>query len=389
MRGESFRGSDTATGDEASPALRVTLVGPSLDILGGQAVQLARLLDRLREMPELDVTFVPVNPRLPGPARALQRIKYVRTVVTSVAYLVSLLRRLRSTDVVHAYSASYWSFLLAPVPAMLVGRLFGKGVLLNYHSGEAEDHLANWRTAGFGIRLAHRVVVPSGYLREVFARFGFDAAVVPNFVDPQLFPYRPRSVLRPVFLSNRNLEPLYNVACSLRAFARIQQALPDARLIVAGFGSEREKLERLAKDLELANVEFRGRIAPEAMGALLNEADVLLNSPAVDNMPLSLIEAQAAGLAIVSTRTGGIPHLVRDGETGLLVPPNDDQALAAAALRLFREPGLAERLVTAAHEECMRRYVWSAARQAWLSAYRAVAARERLAPQPTAQARVP
>lgn len=362
-------------GGATAPPLRVTLVGPSLDILGGQAVQLARLLEQLRHVPELQVDFLPVNPRLPAPIRFLQRIKYVRTVVTSAWYIASLLVRLRSTDVVHAFSASYWSFLLAPVPAMIVGRLFGKGVLLNYHSGEAEDHLARWRSAMVGVRMSHRIVVPSEYLRDVFARFGLDAAPIPNFIEPGQFPFRLRRSLRPVFLSNRNLEPLYNVACSVRAFARIQRELPQARLIVAGFGSERPHLERLVGELGLSNVEFRGRVAPHAMGALLNEADVLLNSPDIDNMPLSLIEAQAAGLPIVSTRSGGIPYLVRDGATGLLVDAGDDAALAAAALRLFREPGLAERLASAAREECLRRYVWSAVRSEWVNTYHAVATR--------------
>src|SRR5690606_7519921 len=127
--------------------LRVCLVGPSLDILGGQAIILNRLRQRLGTVRELEVSFLPVNPRLPRGLAQLQRVKYVRTVVTSVAYVWSLLRTIRHVDVVHAFSASYWSFLLAPVPAMLVGRLFGRTVVLNYRSGEADDHLANWRTA--------------------------------------------------------------------------------------------------------------------------------------------------------------------------------------------------------------------------------------------------
>jgi hypothetical protein len=134
--------------------IRVCLVGPSLDILGGQAVQAARLLTRLREIPSLDVDFLPVNPRLPGPLRLLQRVKLVRTVVTSVAYVSSLLARLRDYDVVHAFSASYFSYLLAPLPAMAVARLYGRRVVLNYRSGEASDHLRRSRVAVPSMRLA-------------------------------------------------------------------------------------------------------------------------------------------------------------------------------------------------------------------------------------------
>ena len=118
-----------------------------MDILGGQAVQLARLQERLETTPGVEVGFLPMNPRLPGPLRALQKVKYVRTIATSIAYWVLLLSRVRRFDVIHAFSPSYWAFLLGPVPALLVARVFGRGALLNYHSGEAEDHLRNWRTA--------------------------------------------------------------------------------------------------------------------------------------------------------------------------------------------------------------------------------------------------
>jgi hypothetical protein len=125
--------------------VRVLMVAPSFDILGGQSVQAARLLDRLSEESSLEVSFLPINPRLPGVLRYLQKIKYVRTVVTSIVYIATLLLRVYRYDVIHVFSASYFSFVLAPTPAILIGRLFGRKVLLNYHSGEADDHLRRWR----------------------------------------------------------------------------------------------------------------------------------------------------------------------------------------------------------------------------------------------------
>src|SRR5690606_21622619 len=110
--------------------VRVLPAGPSLAYLGGPAIQAQRLLRRLAEDPVLEPSFLPVNPQLRGFGGRLQRIKYVRTVVTSVAYVFSLLRTVRRADVIHAFSASYWSFLLAPVPALLVARMFGKASLL-------------------------------------------------------------------------------------------------------------------------------------------------------------------------------------------------------------------------------------------------------------------
>ncbi len=374
MSGPPDASADIASPVAAGSRLRVCLVGPSLDILGGQAVQLQRLRERLSAVPDLDVRFIPVNPRLPGPLNALRRIKYVRTVVTSIAYIGALLARVRRADVVHAFSASYWSFLLAPFPAMLVGRLYGKGVILNYRSGEADDHLTRWRwTAAPLMRLAHQIVVPSQYLVEVFGRHGLPARPISNFVEFERIPFRARPAPRPVFLSNRNLEPLYNVRCTLRAFALVQQQLPEARLIVAGDGSERASLERLTAELGLQHVEFRGRTAPAAMAKLYDEADIYLNSPDIDNMPNSVIEAFAAGLPVVTTDAGGIPFVVRNGENGLMVPSGSHEQMAAAALRLLHEPGLAERLSGAARQECLSRYTWEAVRDEWDALYHEVA----------------
>ena len=356
-------------GGEGSRRIRVVLVGPSLDILGGQAVQLQRLLKRLREIPTLEVDFLPVNPRLPGALRQLQRVKYVRTATTSIAYLAALYRSLPHYDVVHAFSASYWSYLLAPFPAMWVARRFGKAVVLNYRSGEADDHLARWRSAARTMRTADAIVVPSGYLVGVFGKHGLEARAIVNFVEVEKIPYRHRAAPTPVFLSNRNLEPLYDIERVLRAFQLIQRETPEARLIVAGDGSQRQMLEMLVTSLGLRNVEFRGQTPPERMASLYDEADVYLNSPVIDNMPSSIIEAFAAGLPVVTSDAGGIPYIVRDGENGLVVPAGDEVALAAAALRVLREPGLADRLSLAAREECLAKYVWPAVRGEWERLY--------------------
>jgi glycosyltransferase involved in cell wall biosynthesis len=349
---------------------KICVVAPSLDIVGGQAVVAQRLIDRLSADADLEITFLPHNPRLPGMLRQLQRIKYVRTIVTFAAYLLSLFRTLPRHDVIHVFSASYWSFLLAPAPALLVGRLLGKRVLLNYRSGEAADHLARWgRLVIPMMRSASAIIVPSGYLVDVFSRFGLVAEPIFNFVDVDALPYRARDPLRPVFLANRNFAPHYNVGCVLRAFRLIQDALPEARLIVAGDGEEREHLHRLAATLELREVVFAGQVTPQRMRELYDAADVYLNSPSIDNMPNSIIEAFAAGLPVVTTNAGGIPYIVTHEMTGLMVESDDHRGLAAATLRLFADHTLARRITVNGREEVTRKYTWPAVHAAWRRAY--------------------
>src|ERR1044071_5533307 len=98
--------------------IRLLLVAPALRILGGQAVQANYLLEHLSREPEFQVSFVPHNPSLPGPLKLLQQIKYVRTIVTSLLYSLKLLNQVPKHDIIHVFSASYFSFLLAPTPAI-------------------------------------------------------------------------------------------------------------------------------------------------------------------------------------------------------------------------------------------------------------------------------
>jgi glycosyltransferase involved in cell wall biosynthesis len=367
----------------ASP-LRVLIVAPSFDIIGGQSVQAAELWSRLREEPSLDVGFLPINPRLPGVLRKLQAIKYLRTVVTSLLYVATLLARVHKYDVIHVFSASYFSFVLAPTPAILVAKLYGKKILLNYHSGEAEDHLARWRrTAVPTIRLADSVVVPSEYLVRVFARFELRARAIYNIIDSSKFRFRERAPLRPIFLSNRNLESHYGVDRVLRAFAIIQKDFSDANLTVAGNGSQRSSLERLAANLGLRNTRFVGQVSPAAVAEQYDAADIYLNASEIDNQPLSILEAFACGLPIVTTDAGGIPFIVTDGQTGLVVPRGDYQRLAECAIRLLNDPQLAKEISRRANAECGK-YIWKAVRDAWIDVYGELANKQnRFAPNDT------
>ena len=366
----------------ASPAalprpgrLRVAIVVASLRILGGQAVQAQRMLEGWTNDPEIEAWLVPINPVPPKPFDRLLDVKYVRTLVTQLCYWPLLFRELRRADVVHVFSASYASFLLAPLPAVIVSRLLGKRVLLNYHSGEAPDHLRRSRVARRTLRdYVDHNVVPSPFLRDVLASFDIPAEVVFNTIDLREFRYRIREPLRPKLLSTRNFEPLYNVACVLRAFARVQARYADASLTLVGSGSQEASLRTLAAELSLRNVTFVGRVAPGEIHRYYADADIYVQAPSIDNMPLSVLEAFASGLPVVSTRVGGIPAILTDGVHGLLAPDNDDKAVAAQVIRLLEQPELARRLAAAARETCDA-YDWRHVREGWLTAYRRLAGR--------------
>jgi glycosyltransferase involved in cell wall biosynthesis len=218
------------------------------------------------------------------------------------------------------------------------------------------------------MRRAHVIAVSSGYLVEVFRRFGFQARVIPDIVELGRFHFRERRPLRPIFLTSRLLEPLYNVECVLRAFAIIQKRLPDARLSVAGDGSRRQRLQALARDLGLRHVDFTGPVPFERMPALYDAADIYLQAPDLDNTPASLLECFASGLPVVTSDAGGIPFLIRHEQEGLLVPRDDHRALADGALRLLDDPDFARRLASHARLVC-EQYTCPRVRAGWLALY--------------------
>jgi glycosyltransferase involved in cell wall biosynthesis len=347
--------------------IKVLLVAPGSPMVGGQAVQAQRLLDKFRHVEELEVGFLPINPVF---ISSLQKIKYVRTVLTSVRYILSLFLTIPKYDVIHVFSASFASFILAPTPAILIAKLFGKKVLLNYRSGFLSQHLEEWpRTSLPIMRRCDEIVTPSRYLVDVFEKFGVKAKPVFNFVGTEKYKFRRREHFEPKFLSNRNFEDLYNVACTIDAFARIQAEYPRASLVIAGDGPLRDELTAKVAKLNLRNVEFVGQVSQDVMADLYDQADIYLNSPNIDNMPNSILEAFASGTAVVSTNAGGIPYIVENGSNGVLVETGDDLALAEAALGLMNEPGLARSMILSGRAE-IKKYEWESVRSDWLDVYR-------------------
>jgi L-malate glycosyltransferase len=202
----------------------------------------------------------------------------------------------------------------------------------------------------------------------VFAPHGYRARVIPNVVDTTRFGYRERGPLRPRLLSTRNLEPHYRVGHTLEAFRLIRARYPDATLTIAGYGSEEGRLRGLAAALGNDGIRFLGRVEPALMPDLYADHDIFVNASVVDNQPLSILEAFAAGLPVVSTGTGDIAAMVRAGQRGRLVPAGDPGAMATAVVGLLEDPEGTRQMVRRARAAA-EAHTWPHVRQAWAAAY--------------------
>ena len=329
--------SGSATGEYGA----IAIIGPKPPPLGGMALQ-AVALHRHLVKESIPNQFVATNPKLP---KVLARLKGIRTVIQSAIFIVELCRALPRVSVVHILGASYFYFFSRVAPAILIARLMGKRVVLNYRGGAAQSFFAYFGWIAWPIvRIADLVTVPSAYLERCFAARKIACRVVPNLVDLQRFTYRRRKPGNAHLLVNRNLEPMYNVEMALRAFEIVKQQFPDARLDVVGGGSQEDSLKNWVAEHRLDGIAFHGAVVHERMPEFLDQADVLLNPTLVDNLPISLLEAFASGVPVITTNVGGIPDLV--GETGaaLLVDPDDHKQMAGAIGNLLTDPGFAAEL---------------------------------------------
>jgi glycosyltransferase involved in cell wall biosynthesis len=348
--------------------IRVALVAPTLRYVGGQAVQASLLLRNWTDDPDVAVRFVPVDPRLPYGFGWIARVPFLRTLIREPLYLLSLRRSLKDVDIVHIFSASYSSFLLAPLPAWMVARLLGKRTVINYRSGECRDHLQKSAIARRVLKGTDRLVVPSGYLVDVLREFGLAAKIVPNLVDLTQFRYRLRGPLRPHLVCTRGFHPYYGVDVVVRAFSEVKKSYPEAQLDLVGGGMLETEIRELVRQLNLSGVNFSGVARHGDIARFYDAADIFVNASNLDNMPVSVLEAFASGTPVVTTAPESMRYIVDHGRTGLLSEPGDAAALALNILRVLGDSELATRLAQNAFAESSR-YSWSSVRDQWLDVY--------------------
>jgi len=333
--------------------------------MAGQTQLLAELLS----IEGARVTLVQVNP--PYRPAWVGRFRGVRAVCRLVPYLPRLWSVAGRVELMHVMANSGWSWHLFAAPAIWIGSLRGVPVVVNYRGGEAPRFLAR---SPFLLRStvarAAALIVPSGFLRGVFERAHMAAGIVPNVVELSRFhPGGNKSEGPPHVVVARNLEPIYDVASALRAFQGLRAASPGATMTIAGSGQEANRLEALAVELGISDaVRFPGRSDRDAMAELYRSATIVLNPALADNMPNSILEALASGVPVVSTRVGGVPYIVRDRETAVLVAPQDHAAMTEAMLRLHADRELRERLVRNGLQ-VVQQYAWDRVRISWGSVY--------------------
>lgn len=355
--------------------ISICLIGPVPPPYGGMSVQTVQL-GNLLQKEGLEVKMVPVNLPFPKSFCFIDNLKYVRAVVRLLYYMLILCKRLNGVDLVHILSNSYLNFFLYTVPATIIGKLYHCKIIINYRGGQAQEFFEKhkWTTCRI-FKMADAIVVPSAFLKKVFKIYNFTPDIVPNIINLERFFKVQRSfdpLKGPVhLLITRNLETIYNVPCAIRAFQYVQKEYPHAKLTIIGEGSEELKIKRMVSDMGLDGVIFLGKVNNQDVPEIYKKATIVLNPSDADNFPISILEAFASEIPIVSTNVGGIPYLIKDGVSGFLVNRNDDKEMAKCVLSLLENKVLYQKIYENGHKEALK-YSWKNVRPQLFDVYKRV-----------------
>jgi len=198
------------------------------------------------------------------------------------------------------------------------------------------------------LRSSSAVTTPSAYLRQEMRHYRQDIIVIPNPVDLAKYSYRHRKHPTPNLIWLRAFHDIYNPSLAVRAVALLVQDFPSLRLLMIGpnkgDGSCEATKDLVVKLGVVKHIEFIGPVPKDETPNWLQRGDIFLNTTRVDNTPVSILEAMACGLCIVSTNVGGVPYVIQHDVDALLIPPDDALSMANAIRRILEQKGLAEKL---------------------------------------------
>lgn len=248
-------------------------------------------------------------------------------------------------------------------------RRTGRPYVLTLHGGNLPEFARRWpRRVERLLRSAAAVTTPSRYLFDAMRPYRDDLQLIPNPISVSAYRYRPRRAVGPRLVWLRAFHETYNPTLAPRMLALLAREFPDIELTMIGpdkGDGSRQQTEETAKRLGvLDRIRFPGPVSKIDVPRWLSRAEVFINTTNVDNTPVSVLEAMASGLCVVSTNVGGIPYLLDAGQDALLTPPDDPEAMASAVRRVLTDAELAERLSTNGRRKACEAD-WSAVLPRW------------------------
>ena len=300
------------------------------------------------------------------------KVLYAGTIKSQVFRLIQILYKTltigRRVDyiLIDTYSTTaFWYAYLAGRLAKLIGTKY----IPILHGGDLPKRLKRSNRACDKLfNNSYANVAVSGYLNHEFEKAGYRTVVIPNSIEISKYPFRLRDQPRPKLLWVRSFHRQYNPLMAADVLAGLLQIHPDAELCMVGpdkDGSLGEFKDYIRQKGTEEHVKITGKLSKEDWISLSENYDFFINTTNVDNTPVSVIEAMALGLGVISTNPDGIPYLLNDGWDSILVRPGDYSNMAKQISSIMNDPDLAKQLSSNARRKA-ETYDWGAIRENWI-----------------------
>ncbi|WP_282043193.1 glycosyltransferase family 4 protein [Winogradskyella flava] len=258
----------------------------------------------------------------------------------------------------------YYAFIISQVC-----RVFRLDYIPILHGGNLEKRLKNSRYLSHLIfSYAHKLVTPSLFLEEMFNNYGYDNILyIPNNLLIENYEFKDRDITDIELLWVRSFASIYNPVLAIMVMERLHEKGLEARLTMIGPEKDGSlaMTKTLAKEKHL-NVNFTGKLSKKEWVEISKKHNIFINTTNFDNLPVSVIEAMALGLPVVSTNVGGLPYLINHNEEGLLVPPNNVDAMVSAIMRLKEDNNLRKKIAINARNKS-EQFDWEVVKPLWQS----------------------
>lgn len=283
--------------------------------------------------------------------------------------VLTCLKLYKRVDVVLIDTYSTQNFYYAVVISQLC-RLLKLDYIPILHGGNLPSRLTSHsKLSRLVFQNALHNISPSMFLKEAFEGAGFNNLIhIPNAIKIVDYPFKNRNYKEPKLLWVRSFSKIYNPKLAVQLLNALKKVYPNASLCMVGPDADgsRKSIEELAQNLSLT-INFTGKLEKKQWVNLSKDYNVFINTTNFDNTPVSVIEAMALGLPVVSTNVGGMPYLISDAVDGLLVQPNHIEDFCNAVVTLIEDSKKREYLINNAREKVMK-FDWNQVKLLWFKA---------------------
>ena len=280
--------------------------------------------------------------------------------------IIKVISLRKKVDIVLIDTYSTQNFYYALIISQLC-RVFKLKYIPILHGGNLPQRLkTNPKMSNWIFKYAKHNVSPSTYLKNAFEKMGYNNIVhIPNIINIKDYPYQKRDYEMPKLLWVRSFSKIYNPQLALRVMSLLKKSYPKVQLCMVGPDSDGtlKVLEQMAKKLNL-NVLFTGKLDKLEWIDLSKNYNIFINTTNYDNTPVSVIEAMALGLPVVSTNVGGMPYLIENGNNGVLVEPNKPDEMTQAVLSLMNDGTFRNTIIEHAREKA-EQFDWEHVKKFW------------------------